>query len=106
MTFSIDTKTTHILSVTDADTGYESEFTLSENDTYPFIDSIKYALEDDADETGVTGTSTFMADNGENFTIYRIEHDNVNVVRIEANTAEASIDPDEAHQILEILPQL
>lgn len=103
MTFTIKQHVTTTITINDLRTGLEADFTLTENDIHRLIDSLECVIEADA---GETGTSTFMSDNGENFTIYRIYDTDANVVRIESNTAEASINPDEAHQILETLTNL
>lgn len=107
MTFSINQHETTTITINDLRTGLEADFILTENDIDPFIDSIKFALEDEADEDGKYGSSFFMSGIGESITIYKLTPSNGDtLIRIESNTAEVSINPDEAHQILEILPQL
>ena len=107
MTFSIKQYETTAITINDLRTGLEADFILIENDIDPFIDSIKFALEDEADENGEYGSSFFMSGIGESITIYKLTPSNGDtIIRIESNTEEASIEPDEARQILETLSHL
>lgn len=106
MTFTLKKHETITLTINDMRTELEADFTLTENDIDPLIKSIKYVLEDEADENGYYGSCVFMSGTGESITTYKLNTPSGDIIRIESNTAEASIDPNEAHQILEILPQL
>lgn len=101
MAFTIKQHGTTTITINDLRTGLKAGFTLTENDIDPFIDSIKYALDDEADENGAYGSSFFVSGVGESITIYKLTTANGDtVIRIEANTAEASITPDTAQHII------
>lgn len=101
MTFSIKQYETTAITINDLRTGLEADFILIENDIDPFIDSIKYALDDEADENGEYGSSFFMSGIGESITIYKLAPSNGDtIIRIESNTEEASITPDTAQHII------
>ena len=101
MVFTIRQHGTTTITINDLRTGFEADFKLTENDIDPFIDSIKYALDDEADENGAYGSSFFMSGVGESIAIYKLTPSNGDtVIRIEANTAEASITPDTAQHII------
>ena len=101
MAFTIRQHGTTTITINDLRTGFEADFTLTENDIDPFIDSIKYALDDEADENGSFGSSFFMSGVGESITTYKLTTSNGDtIIRIEANTAEASITPDTAQHII------
>ena len=101
MAFTIKQHGTTTITINDLRTGFEADFKLTENDIDPFIDSIKYALDDEADENGAFGSSFFMSGVGESITIYKLATSNGDtVIRTESNTAEASITPDTAQHII------
>lgn len=107
MTFTIKQHGTTIITINDLRTGLEADFALTENDIDPFIDSIKFALKDEADENGSFGSSFFMSGVGESITTYKRTTSNGDtIIRIEANTAEASITPDTAQHIIDDLEDI
>lgn len=101
MVFTIRQHGTTTITINDLRTGLEADFILTENDIDPFIDSIKFALDDEVDKNGTYGSSFFMSGVGESITTYKLTTSNGDtVIRIEANTAEASITPDTAQHII------
>lgn len=100
MTFTLKKHETITLTINDMKTELEADFTLTEDDINPLINSIKSTLEDEADENGYYGSCVFMSGTGESITTYKLNTSSGDIIRIEANTAEASITPDTAQRIV------